>query len=83
MGLFPAICQIIMAVITLVNATSSKIEVRITKDNDEGETSFYVIDKGQSETWERAQWQVAFIWRGDNDKTETLVVKPGKTYQID
>ena len=72
-----------MGVITLVNATSSDIEVRVTTDNDEGESSFYIIEKGNSETWGRDKRQVAFIWRADNNKTETLVVMPGKTYQID
>ncbi|KAL4243791.1 hypothetical protein ABKN59_010739 [Abortiporus biennis] len=34
------------------------------------------------DSWGRDDWQVAWVLRDDNGRTETYVVKPGNTYQI-
>ena len=68
--------------VTITNHTVDDVEIRVTNDDDKGSASFFNIKQGNSLTWRRGNWQVAFVWRADNDNTESLVVKPGKTYQI-
>lgn len=73
-----------MSNVTFVNDTSAVIHVRITNDNESSgtSTSFYDIDSGNSGTWGRNNWQIAFVLRDDTGGTETFVVKLGSTYQI-
>ncbi|KAI0791754.1 hypothetical protein C8Q75DRAFT_756105 [Abortiporus biennis] len=70
-----------MGSVTFVNNTSSTIHIRVSTTGS-GNVGFFDISPGRSDTWGRDDWQVAWILRDDNGQTETLVVKPGNTYQI-
>jgi predicted extracellular nuclease len=70
-----------MGTIYVQNNTGSTIHVRVTTTGS-GNESFFDINSGNSENWDRSDWQVAFVLRDDNNKTETLVVKSGNTYII-
>ncbi|KAL4254499.1 hypothetical protein ABKN59_003188 [Abortiporus biennis] len=80
--LSPFVKAIIMGTVTIVNETSSPIHVRVTSTGS-GQQQFFDIKSSGSESWSRDDWQVAFVLRDDNGKTETRVVKPGNTYTID
>ncbi|KAG0256260.1 hypothetical protein DFQ27_005797 [Actinomortierella ambigua] len=82
---FVIACMVVEVVsaVTIVNHTPAEIHARVTTTSD-GMVSedFYDISPGNSESWLRSAWQVAFILRDDTGNTETLVVKPGITYTI-
>lgn len=73
--------------IVLVNNTQYTISARITNDNDDtGNTGFFDIEPGSTETWKRTHWQVAFVLRNStrpsDNRAETLVVKPTGVYNL-
>ncbi|KAG1847672.1 hypothetical protein DFJ58DRAFT_843117 [Suillus subalutaceus] len=67
--------------ITIINNTSSTIYVRITADSDTGTTTFDSVESGDSGTWDRTVWQVAFVLKGSGAE-QTMVVKPGQNYTV-
>ncbi|KAI0791756.1 hypothetical protein C8Q75DRAFT_805358 [Abortiporus biennis] len=70
-----------MGSVTFVNNTSSTIHIRVSTTGS-GDEHFFDIAPGRSDRWGRDDWQVAWVLRDDNGRTETYVVKPGSTYQI-
>ena len=69
------------ATVTIINETSADIHARVTATTA-GMIAFFDISPGESESWLRSDWQVAFVLRDDTGATETLVVKAGSTYTI-
>ena len=67
--------------ISIINQTLADIHVRVTAGGG-GSEYFYDVTPGNSESWLRITWQVAFVLRDDTGTTETFVVKPGSTYNI-
>lgn len=73
----------IMNEVTIVNNTNEKITVSITNTGENGQLEFFEIASKSSSAWKRSSLQVCYVLRTDNGKTEVIVVKPGKKYQID
>jgi len=73
----------IMNEVTIVNNTNEKITVSITNTDENGQLEFFEIASKSSSAWKRSSLQVCYVLRTDNGKTEVIVVKPGKKYQID
>ncbi|KAG1791846.1 uncharacterized protein HD556DRAFT_1444919 [Suillus plorans] len=73
----------IMNEVTIVNNTNEKITVSITNTDENGQLKFFEIASKSSSAWKRSSLQVCYVLRTDNGKTEVIVVKPGKKYQID
>lgn len=67
--------------ISITNQTPADIHVRVTTTGSASE-SFYGVAPGNTESWSRSYWEVAFILRNDTGATETLVVKPDNSYTI-
>jgi len=70
-----------MATIYIQNNTSGVIHVRVTLTGS-GTQGFDDIQPGQTESWDRDYWEVAFVLRDDNANTEEFVVKPGQNYVV-
>ena len=68
--------------ITIVNNTEQRIDVRVTADGESGSPQFYDIMPHTFSSWKRDQWQMCFVLRVDNGKTENFVAKPGVTYVV-
>ncbi|KAF8550365.1 hypothetical protein OG21DRAFT_1514107 [Imleria badia] len=72
-----------MGTVLIKNNTRGIIHVRITATSEPGHEGFFDISSGETAPWNRKNWEVAFILRDDNSKTETLVVQPDAAYTIE
>lgn len=72
-----------MGDILIKNGTNSSIQVRVTVfANKGGSEESFKISSGASESWNRSEWQVAFVLREDNEKMEMFIVKPNEAYTV-
>ncbi|KAF8417528.1 hypothetical protein L210DRAFT_950157 [Boletus edulis BED1] len=75
-----------MGAVSIKNNTIADINVRITREgdsgNDTGSIAFYTIKPGHTEKWERKWWQVAFVRRDVDGKSESFTVVPDNSYAV-